>query len=773
MKERLLRFRDELLKKIRKFKMNRKVQIGILFLILLSCYAGGGVGKFLNPGRYPRGMDPFSCIAAAFTSRAGFTMSILIILLLLGFALYLKFSGGMRSLDDERGFRFSTRGTYGTACILKEESDYDDFLDVVDDPEETKGTILGKTDNGERIVAIPENSDYNRNIAVCGSQGTSKSIAIVRNMIIQSVIRGESIFVTDPKAELYEDTAYYLSKNGYKVVQWNLVNRWNSNGWDILAEVQGSEDELEYVDILCHTIIANTMDPEHSDPFYDNLEEVLLKSLVLFVLNENPREKQTLGDVYQMIMNYDTDQLDLLFSKLRNDHPARGPYNLLSSAQKLKGNAIIGLGGRMKVFQTPVVQQMTGFPEIDIESIAKEKTAVFCIFSDTNNTYRVLNALFVSMMMIKLFAFADKQLSHKCPVGVSLILDEFPALGNLGDLKQFEATARSRGIGMALLFQNIPQLMDRYPGKEWEELLGGCDFTIFLGGNDMTTCDYFSRLSGNGTVTVETERKNLKTFRMTDFTPDVAQSKGDGKRPPYLEDEIRRMDDNDMLVWVRSKNVVKLKKFKYYEHEESLRFRQIKAMESIPQWRISDGIDIKTGQPAESFEQLLNRAENDDSRLVVKDSERWGMQRTELIKKMRRSRSLYKLKGQYPNGQPFFDARGHLLKSQSDDHSDNPRKEQPIIENMLNDQGSACGPDLKTESPVQESSVVPDIIKDEVPEVSGHLPDIKIPKPEKDPKPEEEPAHPDNLGEEEELEWSDSSQVDDLLDSIFENGEKK
>ena len=62
---------------------------------------------------------------------------------------------------------------------------------------------------------------------------------------------------------------------------------------------------------------------------------------------------------------------------------------------------------------------------------------------------------------------------------------------------------------MSILFQNIPQLQNRYPDNQWEEILGGCDFSIFLGCNDMTTATYYSDRIGEITVSVASTRKEL------------------------------------------------------------------------------------------------------------------------------------------------------------------------------------------------------------------------------------------------------------------------
>ena len=104
----------------------------------------------------------------------------------------------------------------------------------------------------------------------------------------------------------------------------------------------------------------------------------------------------------------------------------------------------------------------------------------------------VLATLFTSFLSIKLVRLADRMEDRKLPVPMCFILDEFPNIGVIPDFKKKLATARSRGIGMSIIFQNIPQMMNRYPEGQWEEILGGCDMSLFLGCNDMTTATYYS-----------------------------------------------------------------------------------------------------------------------------------------------------------------------------------------------------------------------------------------------------------------------------------------
>ena len=98
--------------------------------------------------------------------------------------------------DQERNLSYSNKGTYGTSGFMT-ESEMQKVLEL-NAPGKTDGTILGKL-NG-KAVCLPLKSRMNRNIAVFGASGTMKSRAFARNMIFQTVKRGESLVVTDPKS---------------------------------------------------------------------------------------------------------------------------------------------------------------------------------------------------------------------------------------------------------------------------------------------------------------------------------------------------------------------------------------------------------------------------------------------------------------------------------------------------------------------------------------------------------------------------------------------
>ena len=120
---------------------------------------------------------------------------------------------------DPRNFTRSKRGTYGTSGWMSEK-EMRSVLEVAG-PERAKGIILGQPERGS-VICLPEDTRLNKHIAAFGASGTMKSRGVIRPALFQSIRRGESVVVADPKSEMFADTAELFKKHGYKVRVYNL-----------------------------------------------------------------------------------------------------------------------------------------------------------------------------------------------------------------------------------------------------------------------------------------------------------------------------------------------------------------------------------------------------------------------------------------------------------------------------------------------------------------------------------------------------------------------
>lgn len=566
-------------------------------LLATLLYAGGYLAQFLinyhvwseagnTPGNGSGPLFPSGSLSACLSALTVFPYSIYGIFLCLGIFgilifLVMRMGFGNKGVyDRERNLIYSDKGTYGTSGFMTEE-EMNRVLELVPDVKKTKGVILGKL-NG-KAVCLPENTRMNRNVAVYGASGSMKSRAYARNVIFQCVARGESLIINDPKSELYEDMAEYLEGNGYAVRVFNLVNPENSDSWNCLKEIEGQEIMAQ---LTADVIIKNTGSGK-GDHFWDNAELNLLKALILYVERGFPEEGKNIGQVYQLLTMCSEKELNGLFDLLPITHPAKAPYNIFSQASDtVRTGVIIGLGSRLQIFQNKQIRQITSFDEISLTRPGYEKCAFFCVSSDQDSTFDFLSSLFMSFVFIKLVRYADKYgEGGKLPVPVHILADELANGGVILDLTKKISTIRSRSLSISCLFQNLPQMQNRYPDNQYQEIIGNCDTQLFLGCTDEVTARFISDRSGEVSIAVESQAKQLNTWRVSNYTPEYRETSSVGKRKLLTPDEVLRLPLDTALVILRGQKVLQVEKFDYTQHPESKKMKPCKAVEHIPVWR--------------------------------------------------------------------------------------------------------------------------------------------------------------------------------------------
>lgn len=190
---------------------------------------------------------------------------------------------GAKEIDD-RGMITSNAGTYGTAEWMSEAEAKQVY--EVGSVEKVTGTILGQfTQEGEEVIALPFEPTGNRNLILIGPPGSGKSFGYVRTAVFQSIVRGESVVVTDPKGEIHNDMRKLLEANGYQVKVFNLINLDLSNAWDCVQEIYdpitGNIDDQRVI-TFCKTVITNTGGGAGGDPFWESSEENLFRVAVSY-----------------------------------------------------------------------------------------------------------------------------------------------------------------------------------------------------------------------------------------------------------------------------------------------------------------------------------------------------------------------------------------------------------------------------------------------------------------------------------------------------------
>ena len=193
----------------------------------------------------------------------------------------------------------------------------------------------------------------------------------------------------------------------------------------------------------------------------------------------------------------------------------------------------------------------------------------------------------MSFVFIKLVRYADKYGEEgKLPVPVHILADELANGGcTIADLTKKISTIRSRHLSISCIFQNLPQMQNRYPQNQWQEIIGNCDTQLFLGCTDEMTAEFISNRTGEVSVAVFSQAKQLHTWRVTDYTPEYRETHSIGKRKLMTPDEVLRLPLDQALIILRGQKVLKVGKYDYTLHPENKKLKSCRASEHIPAWR--------------------------------------------------------------------------------------------------------------------------------------------------------------------------------------------
>ena len=413
---------------------------------------------------------------------------------------------------------------------------------------------------------LPLDKVGNVNVLIVGGSGSGKSSSYSMPNAHQCL--GSYIF-TDPKGEIYDTTAGYLKSQGYEIKILNLVNPECSDSYNPLQHVQSEID----VDIIANTIIRGqkTEATKTSDPYWDNMSELLLKALIYYLLAKRPPEEQNLASCAELVRaankNGDTNLLSNLMSELPYDHPARMNYKSVELAsEKTYGTILSSLQSSLGKFDSKDIADVTSTNTINFDDIATKKTALYVVSSDTHAAYDFLLTIFFSQMIQQLYDFADRN-GGKLPIPAFFILDEFANIGQVPDFDKKISTSRSRGISFSVILQNLDQLKAIYD-KSYETIIGNCDTHVFLGSNSYETVEYFSKELGEKTIT-----HNSKTMNRANNSVRTGYSESDQimARALMTPDELRRMDNNECIIFEKGLKPIKAKKFWYFKKQNIVR----------------------------------------------------------------------------------------------------------------------------------------------------------------------------------------------------------
>lgn len=410
----------------------------------------------------------------------------------------------------------------------------------------------------------------NVNVLVIGGSGAGKTFSYCKPNVMQC---NTSYVVLDPKGEIVKDTGYLLEKNGYDVKVLDLINMEKSHCYNPFTYLRNDNDVQKLV-----TNLFKATTPKGStsnDPFWDTAASMLLLALIFYLKYEAPEEEQNFVMVMELLRAGDVKEddddyvspLDMLFNRLETTNPehiALKYYrNYRSGSAKTLKSIQVTLAARLEKFNLESVAQLTQTDELDLPSLGEKKVALFAIIPDNDTSFNFLVSILYTQLFQQLFYLADYKYNGSLPIHVHFVMDEFANVSLPDDFDKILSVMRSREVSVSIILQNLAQLKALFE-KQWESIVGNCDEFLYLGGNEQSTHKYVSELLGKETIDTNTYGKTSGSHGSYSTNDQIAG------RELLTPDEVRMLDNQYALLFIRGERPVKDFKFNLKEHFNSI-----------------------------------------------------------------------------------------------------------------------------------------------------------------------------------------------------------
>ena len=350
-----------------------------------------------------------------------------------------------------------------------------------------------------------DDSEYHT--LVIGATGSGKTQSTILPTVKVLAKKGESLICTDPKGEIYEKTGNMLKEKGYNIILLNFRNPQKGNAWNPLSlpyrlyTNDNKDKAIELLDDLALNILYEESSG-NADPFWEKTSADYFSGLSLGMFDDTTEDKININSI-SLTTTVGEDKCggstyvkEYFGLKDPNSAAYINASGTIMAPSETKGSIIAVFKQKIKLFSSREnLSEMLSHSDFDIESIGKQKTAVFIIIQDEKKTYHSLATIFVKQCYETLIDVAQQN-GGKLPVRTNFLLDEFANMPPLKDVTTMITAARSRQIRFTLIIQNFAQLTQVYGKENAETIKGNCGNIIYLISTELAALEEISKLCG-------------------------------------------------------------------------------------------------------------------------------------------------------------------------------------------------------------------------------------------------------------------------------------
>ena len=493
-----------------KFRAEKKDLIAFIvvaiFVLLLISVVISNVLSLINNG-VPSGLNIFSTL-----NGSSFLLTIVVWVAIVGIVF-----GSVSSyfFEREKGIGFTDLPKENGYSRWAKDKEIMTAKDVVRVPFVDKNAKVG----GVPVIYDKDSAyidDSNMHTLVIGATGSGKTAGVINPTMKMLMKARESIIITDPKGEIYEDNYKLLKDQGYQIIVLNFREPQKGSCWnpyDLPYKFQ-QEGNFDKANELLNDLSTNiVVDGQGQDPFWQNAAADYLTGLGLALFNDAPLEEININSINLMINQgeerFGASTYMKEYYKMQ-DPTSPVAINLagtVTTADETKAGIMTVLQQKVKTLAvTRNLSEMLSKNDFDMASIGEKPTALFMIIQDEKTTYHSLATIFIKQCYECLISTAYKH-GGALPVRTNFLLDEFANMPKIKDISTMVTAARSRHIRFTFIIQNFAQLDKTYGKEDAQTIRGNCINTIYLLTGELSALEEISKLCGDKIVRVGKDKK--------------------------------------------------------------------------------------------------------------------------------------------------------------------------------------------------------------------------------------------------------------------------
>ena len=438
-----------------------------------------------------------------------------------------------------------------------------------------------------------------------GSTGSGKSVTAVipQCAFIATSKPKKSVFITDPKGEIFNATSEMFKNNNYSIFTLDFRNPELSNHCNLLEtaiieyelfDKNGKLSDKEQDEKLkikyqnesithfaqCNQIVSDicTMimaDKTAKEAFWNNSASDLLYGIIFLFLEDYAdgkikREQITLTSIKKFQNSSMTEKNIKVLRKYVESKPYGNRSKdklipIISTSENTYKSITSIFNERMTLFDDINVENITSNSDkgFDFDTLGKKPSVLYCCIPDESKIYYTLVSVVVSLIYKRLVLLCNTQVNKKLPIELVFLLDEFANTPPLQDIETIVSVARSRGMYFQFFLQSFAQLDNLY-GKEVSQIIQDNCGLAYLKTNTQETAEAISKRLGNKTI--ETTSLN---YSMSFFNNNGSKGTSLIARNLMTADEIKQLHYKTIIFptvgYPIFRNTVVYQKFSCYK----------------------------------------------------------------------------------------------------------------------------------------------------------------------------------------------------------------